>query len=268
MIFKTYKPEKRLASVVKFYWSLDGKLSPTQMYVHRTLANHCPEIIFHYGSEFKEIIAGTKIEKTFRFGVHGQTDIVRQFTSKDSCGIFGVMLQPYAIPLLFKLSATEVKNELIDITLLLGQEGKDISDQIMLTNTNAERITLMNRFLTRQMREINDVPIIRSIHNICSEKGNLSIQKLASQSFWSQRQFERKFKDLTGFSPKAFSRLVRFKSIVDNNSYVHAKTMTEISYDFGYYDQSHFINDFRQYSGYSPKSYFEGRAKDIFYAPR
>lgn len=268
MEFKTYKPERRLASVVKFYWSLDGKLPPTEMYIHRTLANHCPEIIFHYGSDFEDITSTIKIEKTFRFGVHGQTDMVRRFTSRDTCGIFGVMLQPYAIPMLFKVSATEIKNELVDINLLLGQGVKDISDQMMLTNNNEERIVLMNRFLGEQVSEINQVPVIRSIHSICNEKGNLRIKRLANESCFSQRQFERKFKDLTGFSPKAFSRLVRFKSIVDNNSHVHAKSMTEISYDFGYYDQSHFINDFKQYSGYSPKLYFEGQAKDIFYAPK
>ncbi|NOT93323.1 MAG: AraC family transcriptional regulator [Ferruginibacter sp.] len=44
--------------------------------------------------------------------------------------------------------------------------------------------------------------------------------------------------------------------------------MTEIAYDFGYYDQSHFIQDFKQFSGYSPKLYYDGKANDIFYAPK
>lgn len=267
MIFKTYIPKEHLTSLVKYYWSLDGQFSPTEMYIHRTLANHCPEMIFHYGSEFKEITADDKIEKTFRTGIHGQTDKVRRFTAKDECGIFGVMLQPYAIPILFKISATEIKNELVDLTTLLGQEGKDITDQIMLAKDNAQRVVLINQFLGKLTNEIKHKKIIHLVQNICSEKGSVNIKKLSMQSFLSQRQFERRFKDLVGFSPKTFSRLVRFKSIVDNYS-PNIKTLTEITYDFGYYDQSHFIQDFRQFSGYNPKTYFGGNAIEVFYAPK
>lgn len=267
MEYKTYVPAKHLTSIVKYYWSLDGKLSPTEMYVHRTLANHCPEIIFHYGSEFKELTTNNKIEKTFRTGIHGQTDQVRKFTAKDCCGIFGVVLQPYAPSLLFNISATDLMNELVDLDTLLGQEGKDIAEKMILANGNQERILLMNCFLSKQIELVKHFPIIQSVQSICTQKGNLNIQQLSNQSFLSQRHFERKFKGLVGFSPKTFARLVRFKATVDIYL-TKSKTMTEIAYDFGYYDQSHFIQDFKQFSGYSPKTYFDGKANDIFYAPK
>lgn len=267
MKFETYLPEKHLASIVKYFWTLDGKLSPTEMYVHRTLANHCPEMIFHYGNEFKEISKDNKIKTTFRTGIHGQTDRIRKFTAKNSCGIFGVVLQPYAPTLLFNISATELKNELVDLESLLGQEGKDISEQILLADENHQRISLMDQFLSRQKDDIKHSSIIRSVQNICMNNGNGNILQLSNQSFLSQRQFERKFKDLIGFSPKTFSRLVRFKATIDNYR-TDNKTMTEIAYAFGYYDQSHFIQDFKQFSGYSPKSYYDGKANDIFYAPK
>lgn len=267
MKFEIYIPEKYLTSAVKYYWTLHGKLSPTEMYIHRTLANHCPEIIFHYGSEFKEILGDNKTERTFRTGIHGQTDKIRKFTAEGNCGIFGVVLQPYAPSLLFNLSATELKNELVDLESLLGQEGTDISEQIMLADGNHHRISLMNQFLSKHIKDVKHSSIIHSIRSICVNNGNVNIPQLSNQSFLSQRQFERRFKDLVGFSPKTFSRLVRFKATVDNYR-TNNKTMTEIAYDFGYYDQSHFIQDFKQFSGYSPKSYFDGKAIDIFYAPR
>jgi AraC-like DNA-binding protein len=267
MEYKTFVPAKHLRSIVKYYWTLDGKLSPTEMYVHRTLANYCPEIIFHYGSEFKEITAGNTIEKTFRTGIHGPTDKIRKFTAKDICGIFGVVLQPYAPALLFNISATELKNELVDLESLLGKEGQKISEQIVCADGNAQRILLMNQFLSKQTEYTKHVSIIRSVQSICVLKGNVNIQQLSNQCFLSQRHFERRFKDLVGFSPKTFSRLVRFKATVENYQ-AKRKSMTDIAYDFGYYDQSHFIQDFKQFSGYSPKSYFDGKANDIFYAPR
>src|SRR4029077_15082467 len=170
-------------------------------------------------------------------------------------------------PILFNIPATALTNELVDLASLLGQKGKDITEQMILARDNAQRVILMNNFLTNFNHEAKQPEIIRAVQFICNEKGNVSIQKLSNQSFLSIRQFERKFKDLVGFSPKAFSRLVRFKSIVDNYS-AQNKTLTEIGYDFGYYDQSHFIQDFRQFSGYNPKAYFGGNANEVFYAPQ
>jgi len=267
MTFNTYIPPRHLASIVKYYWSLDGEISPSQAYVHRTLANHCPELIFHYGGEFKEILTDGKIEKTFRTGIHGQTDKIRRFTAKNACGIFGVMLQPYAIPALFNVPATEIKNELVDLALLPGQYGKDIAEQILFAADNHQRIILMDHFLTNRINEVDHPEIIFSVQRICREKGNVSIRQITKQSCLSQRQYERRFKDLTGFSPKSFARLVRFKSLVDDYS-KEAKTLTEMAYDFGYYDQSHFIQDFKQFSGYKPTTYFGGDANEVFYAPQ
>jgi AraC-like DNA-binding protein len=267
MTFNTYLPPNQLASVVRYYWSLDGELSPTEKYIHRTLANHCPELIFHYGGEFKEIVSCNKIEKTFRTGLHGQTNIIRRFTAENCCGIFGVMLEPYAVPILFNSSATDVKNELVDLELFIGGKGKEIAEQMVLAKNNIHRVSLMNHFLTKRLTTINSAQIIYAVKSICSENGNVNIRHIAKRACLSQRQFERNFKNFVGFTPKTFARIVRFKSLVDNYTRT-GQTLTEIAYDFGYYDQSHFIHDFKQFSGYNPKTYFHDGANEVFYAPQ
>ncbi len=78
------------------------------------------------------------------------------------------------------------------------------------------------------------------------------------------RQFERKFKQFSGFSPKLFSRIIRFQSAI--KKYDDKKMpLTEIAYECGYYDQSHFIHDFKEFSGYSPMQYFSGKAEGVEY---
>lgn len=267
MKFDTHIPPKYLSSVVKYYWSLEAEIPKSENYIHRTFANHCPELIFHYGGFFKEIQTNNKIENTFLTSLHGQTNKIIRFTATNSCGIFGVMLQPYAIPILFGIAASEIKNELVDLVLLLGQKGKDISEQIILASDNNERIILANNFLVNVITEIKVTEIIHAANRISFAKGNVNIKSIAQQACLSQRQFERKFKEQIGFTPKSFARLVRFKSLVED---YHKKVfaLTEIAYDFGYYDQSHFIHEFKQFSGYNPKAYFSGKANEIFYAPK
>ncbi len=74
------------------------------------------------------------------------------------------------------------------------------------------------------------------------------------------RQFERRFKEYSGFSPKLFSRITRFQSSLDSFGNKD-KSLTDIAYDCDYYDQSHFINDFKEFSGYHPSQYFSGQAE-------
>ncbi|HEX2898290.1 MAG TPA: helix-turn-helix domain-containing protein [Bacteroidia bacterium] len=80
----------------------------------------------------------------------------------------------------------------------------------------------------------------------------------------SMRQLERTFKDHAGFSPKTYARILRFQSTTKEYGNTH-KTLTDIALDCGYYDQAHFIHDFRQFSGYAPGDYFFGKPEGIEY---
>lgn len=266
MPFRIFQPDGEISHVVKCFWSLDGNIEHHKKYIHRTLANHCPEIIFHYGGKFCELTSQNKTEDTFIAGIHGQTNTIRRFTAQSAPGIFSVLLQPYAIPLLFDVSAVEAKNQLIDLEFVLGKDGKYLSEQMLTAISNKERVQIISKYLKGKLKTYKRLEIIQAIQHICDMQGMVNVKMVAAQTCLSQRQFERNFKDLTGFSPKTFSRIVRFKSLTHSNK--KKKSFTEMAYDFGYYDQAHFIQDFKSFSGYTPSRYFNGAAKDIFYAPK
>jgi AraC-like DNA-binding protein len=84
--------------------------------------------------------------------------------------------------------------------------------------------------------------------------GQVNIRELSTQYFLSQKQFERKFKEHSGFMPKLYARIVRFETAL--SGYSRNRSLTEVGYESGYYDQSHFIHDFKKFSGHHPRSYF------------
>jgi len=245
---------------------LEGSISSDKPYIHRTLANASPELIFHYKGPFEELTFDDKSEKSFLTGVHAQTNIIRRFIVKTDFGIFGVFLQPYAIPVLFGIPSLEIKNELPDLVSLLGQEGRDLTEKMMLAKDNMERLSIINQFLEQRLTQFERPEVIQATKIIFKTKGQINIKQLSEKLSLSQRQFERKFKEHVGFTPKSFSRIVRFNALLWNYKKENA-SLTEIAYDFGYYDQAHFIQDFKQFSGYNPKTYFSGNAKEVFYAP-
>ncbi|HTD40430.1 MAG TPA: helix-turn-helix domain-containing protein, partial [Mucilaginibacter sp.] len=73
----------------------------------------------------------------------------------------------------------------------------------------------------------------------------------------------RKFKIYSGFSPKMYLRLTRLQNAL--KQYGHDKTLTQIAYECGYYDQSHFIHDVKAFTGYHPGFYFSGNAEGTEY---
>ena len=78
------------------------------------------------------------------------------------------------------------------------------------------------------------------------------------------RQWQRRFLRASGFTPKAFARIVRFQNAI--RLYESGQGCSDVALEAGYYDQSHLTNEFRALGGSSPEAFFEsGRAMEEFY---
>jgi len=89
-----------------------------------------------------------------------------------------------------------------------------------------------------------------------------SVPEIAGMCNMSPRNFNRKFIDAMGVSPKKYNRIIRFQKII--NLFSSNKTnlnLTALAYEFGYADQSHFIRDFADFSGITPLTYLNDRIK-------
>lgn len=258
MHYYSIQPPDTLKDFVRCFWILE---SDTAGYVHRSMADVCAEMVFHYKGEFDEIMEG-KTAPSFRSGVQGQSDKIKRFSINKCFGIFGVYFYPHAIPLIARICATELTNQMVDLQTLLGKAGTELEEKMMLAPCNSTRVNIITNFLeaTLTRHNISNRSMLKAANYIIDTHGQVRIEQLAERFTLSQRQFERTFKNHTGFSPKLFSRIVRFHSTMQH--YGHRdKSLTEIAHACGYYDQPHFIHEFRQFSGHDPKSYFFGTAE-------
>jgi AraC-like DNA-binding protein len=266
MKYFTILPSADLARYVRFFWVLEHNLADSEPYFHRTMADGCAEMVFHFKGRFDEILKTEESELSFRSGIHGQSQSFRRFHIREDFGILGVYLYPFAVPALFGIPATELSNQMPDLTTFLGNAGTELEERVMLAADNVERIKVISEFLRKCIRshEVHEPAVFSVISSVIRSNGLAKIPDLAAQSFLSTRQFERKFLAFSGFSPKLFSRIIRFHSAL--NEYGNReKSLTEIAYECGYYDQSHFIHDFKAFSGEHPKTYFSGNAEGTGY---
>ncbi|TDX01812.1 helix-turn-helix domain-containing protein [Dinghuibacter silviterrae] len=259
MTYLEIPPPPLLAPYVRFFWVLESNFPPGEMYVHRTLASGCPEMVFHYKGSFTEILPSGDQAPSFRSGITGQTTSFNRYAIQENFGIFGAFLYPYGLPALFGVSAQSVSNQSVDLASLCGAEGRILEERILSAPDNPTRVELLSTFLTSRLHPL-EAFVIHAIRSVVSREGLVDLAYLADQCFRSRRQFERDFKTYSGFSPKLFARLSRFGGALEPYG-DKGLTLTQIAYACGYYDQSHFIHEFKAFSGHHPKEYFGGKAE-------
>ena len=141
----------------------------------------------------------------------------------------------------------------IDARDIFGNEPTIILEQLNEATSLYEMKKLIDQYLLPKMGKLKQyLPIDTALVLLIKGGGLLSIDQLASTACLSSRQFERAFKERIGLSPKFFSRLVRFSRawlIKENDTSV---SWTKIAHRCGYYDQMHFIRDFKEFAGANP----------------
>lgn len=173
--YYTIPPPEYLVDYVRFFWVLE---TDTPFHIHRSMADVCPELIFHYKGRFDEIKSTDKKEKSFISGIHGQAKNISTFQIDESFGIFGVYLYPYALPVLFGIASTELTDQHIDLHSLFGNEGKELEEKMMLAENNYKRFDIINQYLQVKLNKHHDteIPIVFSIQSVMQTKDLLKLK--------------------------------------------------------------------------------------------
>lgn len=259
MIYQEIQPSPTLSSYVRFFWVLESNFPPGADYVHRTLASGCPEMVFHYTGVFAEILPSGDQAPSFISGITGQTTQYNRYSIRENFGIFGAFLYPFALPALFGVAATDLSDRSVDFVSMCGAAGAALEERMLTAPDTAARVRILETFLEQRLCPL-EAPILYAIRSLVETDGQMDLARLSDQCFRSRRQFERNFKTFAGFSPKLFSRLSRFHGALARYG-EQGVSLTQIAYDCGYYDQSHFIHEFKAFSGHHPLEYFKGLAE-------
>ncbi len=153
-------------------------------------------------------------------------------------------------------------NELFELHVSLDHlisrsNGEDIGEKLAQAKDNLQRFSIIQRFMISMLKAkepSRDPLILDSVQTIKLANGNVRIKNLAASLFISQDQFEKRFRQTIGTSPKQFAKTVRLRSLIGN--YPRAQNLADAALKAGYFDQAHFIKDFKSFTGQTPKDYF------------
>lgn len=257
MIYQEYEPCEALRPFIRCYWSLEQESADGEQESERIFPDGCIEWIFHFGDSYEKREAGGEWESQGRSFVHGQLKRFIEIRPTGKTGICSVRFEPAGLYPFIQGSVNELTERTLLTTDLWPGAGARFMKAAEQCTSMTERLRLMERFLLENLRPArHDAGIERLIAKIRAANGCGTLEDWMIGAEDGRRTLERRFSESTGLSPKVFARIVRFNYALRLIRAKDFSSFTAVAYDGGFYDQAHFIRDFRYFAGLNPKTYF------------
>lgn len=251
--FKFYKPCKLLQPYVRYYWVFKSD----QLLNTFTFPIGCPQIIFHKRTPLYIPEQNTTQN---RFTISGQVNFSSYLYADENIEMVVVVFQPHAMSTFLNVPTSLFYNQEVSGYDIESKNLNELAARIFDCEDNNRCINHIEEWLLSQITDtLSDATyktkrITAAIKQIYIAP-TTSITELSSIACLSKKQFERLFNSLVGINPKEYTRIVRFQKALEQMQHQSGEiNQAQIAYASGYADQSHFIREFKKFSGYTPMS--------------
>ncbi len=255
MVYKHLEASKKVEQIIKSFWLIDSDTN-VEVAREKIIPDGYPELIFHYEDAYNVNISGfwTQQEK---YLIAGQIKNHFFLENTGKIGMFGIKFQPWALKFLFDIDMSLVTNTIVSLNKALHKRINPVieiainksllfEDKVMaieswfIDNFNLKKIDIHNGQIATKL--------------IIDTKGKIPIKEILETVNISERSLERYFKIYIGLTPKFYSRIIRFSYIfhlIQDRNF----NCSDITFLAGFYDQSHFIKNFKKFTGEEPTKY-------------
>jgi AraC-like DNA-binding protein len=257
MNYQTFRPQSDLESFVKCYWTLEvpAKKDPQRQLI---IPDGCIEMIFILGDDVKRYTSEDKFIIQPREMVLGQITEPFFIEPTGYVNSFAVRFYPHGFANFVPIPIKKLANKETPVESLFGEEpSKALRQKIIQATDTKKRIAIVETFLLEKLNDQTTIDNIvkTTIDTILLTKGSTSINTILRDDLSKRRQLERKFMKQIGISPKQLGKVIRLQTALKMLLNRRSENLTEIAYESEYYDQAHFIKDFKEFTGTTPKEF-------------
>lgn len=245
VIYTEFLPDIKLQPFIYCYWQLKTTQQLSDQFNYRVVADGCIDIYFELNNPTENYVMGF-CKKFTEFPLDNEFNYV------------GVRFLPTMFPQLFKINAMELSNRYTHLSSVVP----DLSDFIAKKFNGSQRQDEIKTSLDQQFLRLiekttfdNDHRLYNAIEIILKTCGMIDIEKDLGTGI-SSRQLRRLFESYVGDTAKTFSKVVRFQNILKAKPSSQSLRQNKLFFDAGYYDQSHFIKEFKNFYGVTPSKAF------------
>ncbi len=174
--------------------------------------------------------------------------------AEESHKAVAIIFQPGGLNRFLNIPMTELFDNGYSAREVIGREIEELLDKSYETIALRELGSIVQSYFLKKLSRVRDLlPIDHALQHLVINY-NTSLDEIARMACMSLRSFERKCKERLGMPAKMYARITRFHKafkIVENNP---VTSWTDLTYQVGYYDQTHFIKDFKEFAKVTPRA--------------
>ena len=200
-------------------------------------------------------ITGNSEQNLASAGVTGISDRYKIFKNSHATGSVLVYFTETGFVHFVSHPVNELFNLSISLDNIFNKEAvRETEEKLALVTTDAERIKIVEQLLLSQLKSIQvDKLIVNAVKLIFENKGSIRIRTLNEKLDLSPSAFEKRFRKVVGTTPKKFASIIRFNCVLNNLQ--KTTSLIDICYENNFFDQAHFIKDFKQFTGDTPENF-------------
>lgn len=258
MKYIEYKPHPALSEYVECFWSTDvtSAISPRDM--ESFIPDGNIELVFNFGDPHTEVKNGKKecVKDSHISGIQSKSShVVLPGRLKHFC----VRFKPGGSFPFLGIPTHLFANSNYPLDILLGKEYLLLEEQIFEAPNDTDRIKILENFLLNKLSGtdfVSDYRFVKScINSLLLPENPLKINDLGKLYSTNYKTIERKFKKIIGLSPSELLKIKQINNAVRHMYHSANTSLTEVAYASGYYDQSHFIREFKQITNLTPREF-------------
>lgn len=240
-----FLPDQGLQNFIYCYWELKTTQPLADPFIYRVVADGCIDIFFELNNPKENFVMGFCKKFT-------------EFPLNNAFHYIGVRFLPTMFPQLFRINASDISNRFEQLSNVLPKVSTFIVDHIHQQLTTEQIKHTFDSYFSHLIETTtfdNDSRLYNAIGKILQEFGVVNIEKDLDTGI-SQRQLRRLFEFYVGDTAKVFAKVVRFQNILRAKPSSQSLRQNKLFFDSGYYDQAHFIKEFKNFYGVTPSKAF------------
>lgn len=243
--YQEFLPDEFLLPYIYCYWELKTTQALNEPFQYRVVADGCIDIYFELNNPSDAYVMGF-CKKYAEFPLGNEFHYI------------GIRFLPTMFPQLFGVDAAELSNRYLPLSAVVPQTAQFIAGDLTGLPARIKIKRLFDEYFNDTLAMVkfdNDNRLYNAIRIILRNFGVLNIETDLDTGI-STRQLRRLFEFYIGDTAKTFAKVVRFQNILRAKPSSQSLRQNKLFFDAGYYDQAHFIKEFRNFYGVSPSKAF------------
>lgn len=256
MIYREFTPHPQLSSFVECYWKADADRPPFKE-EESLIPDGTIELLFNFGDDYNQVKNGSRelVKGSHIIGIRKQALKISQTTHQH---VFSIRFRLGGTYPFFNIPVQLFANGFWSIADILGKDYKELEEQLYDAADDAERVQLADTFLLARLKfPDGHYDFARKCSQWLLSQTTMSVAETCRVFGTSYKSLERRFNQVIGMNPTELIKVRRFNNAVLAMYSCRYNSLTEVAYACGFYDQSHFIREFKQLSGCAPRQFLQ-----------